>query len=547
MSKNIQPIVKQRLISFWVIVGLLAILLVSQMSHDINRPFYGLHSWAEASTAWVSRAHVKYGLAYTKGVTTWAVGNPPPENPSRYWDHPQLSNLTLSVLMRVLGTGEQTLRIFRIGLALLTLLMFLILIRQLTDDKITLLSGLFFILSPLFQYFGADGWLMPLVLSSFWFYLKLIGVISGNPEKRSWYYLGLTAATFLGVQFGWSAFFYAMAIGIHYVCHCIHRRSWPDKLLLAILVFAPFISLAADFTVMAVGYDWDFGKIVDLYKWRSAKGEMPEFLWGKWFSVFWEYAATNFTVPVLIIVIAYLTVGQLFVFTESRPEKQNSSYSLQFPMFWLFLMPWVFQLLILRGCLWRHQAWETPMLPFISISCALGVLLIKNLLERANHLLSNLCTVAIIAIIVVFCVSGANYYYGIRWQPPGKIQMFKTLNSVIPPDKALLSFEDFIVNQHPSKGGFYRPEYAYYLDREIVPATSLEQIEQLAQTGRFLYYVIPSVPQLNPLINQLQKEYELYSYIAGDAGETKNGKFYRAGMTPYLIFDLQNKKPADKE
>ena len=268
MSKNVQPIAKQRLTSFWVIVGLLAILLVSQMSHDINRPFYGLHSWAEASTAWVSRAHVKYGLAYTKGVTTWAVGDPPPKNPSRYWDHPQLSNLILSFFMRVTGVSEQTVRIYRISLALSALLIFLILLRQLTDDKTTLLSGLFFVLFPLVQYFGTEGWLMPPALLAYWFYLKLIGVISGNPEKRLLYYLALAAALFFGLLFGWSAFFFAMAVGIHYVCHCIHRRSWPDKILLAILVFAPFLGLAVDFTIMAAGYNWDIQKIVDLYKWR---------------------------------------------------------------------------------------------------------------------------------------------------------------------------------------------------------------------------------------------------------------------------------------
>jgi hypothetical protein len=547
MSKSIQPIVKERLTGFWAVVGLLLILMVCLMARDIDRPFYGLHSWAEASTAWVSRAHVKYGLSYTKGVSTWAVGDPPPANPSRYWDHPPTSNLIVSVFMRMLGVSEQTVRIYRISLALLSLLIFLTLIRQLTDDKITLLSGLLFVLSPVVQYFGTEGWTMPLAFSSFWFYLKLIGATSGNYEKRPLYYSGLAITTFLGLFFGWSAFFFAMAVGVHYVCHCIHRRSWPDKLLLAILVFAPFLSLAVDFTIMAAGYGWDLQKIVDLYKWRSAKGEMPEFIWGKWFNVFWEYAKTNFTLPVLIIVIAYLTIGQLIVFTEPKSEKRGSCTSLKFPVFWLFLMPWVFQLLILKGCLWRHQTWETPMLPFVSISCALGILLIKNLLERIHLLLSNICIIAIIAIIVVFCISGANHYYGIRWQPPSKIQMFKTLNSIIPPDKALLSFEDFIVNQHTSKGGFYRPEYAYYLDREIVPATNLEQIKQLAQTGRFPYYVIPNIPQLRPLTNQLQQEYALYEYISGDPGETKNGKFYRAGMTSYMIFDLQNTKPTGRK
>jgi hypothetical protein len=451
--------------------------------------------------------------------------------------------------MRIIGTGESAVRIYKAMLAVVALVLFLKLMRKLTDDITAILCGLFVTIFPLVQYFGMEGWLMPLALSSYWFYLKLIGVISSDAKRRPLHYFGLAITTLLGILFGWSAFFFAMAVGVHYVCHCIHRRKRPDKILLAILIFAPFISLAIDFTVMAAGYGWDIQKIVDLYKWRSAKGEMPEFVWGKWFAVFWEYAVLNFTIPVLIIVIAYFTVGQLIVFMEPKPEKQDSRRALQFPLFWLFLMPWVFQLLILRGCLWRHQTWEAPMLPFISIACALGVLLIKDLLERASRLLANICTAAIIAVIVIFCIGGANYYYGIRWQPPGKIEMFKTLNSVIPPDKALLSFEDFIVNQHASKGGFYRPEYAYYLDREIVPATSFEQIKQLAQTGRFPYYLIPSVPQLSPLINQLQKEYELYSYIAGDAGETKNGQFYRAGMMPYMIFDLSKTKgqqPAEK-
>jgi hypothetical protein len=528
-------------ISFWLCGGLLLILLVSTMTRDITRPFYGLHSWAEASTACVARAHVKYGFAYTKGVSTWAVSTPPPANPTRYWDHPQLSNIILSFLMRLIGTGESTVRVYKIILAAATLIWFLVLMRKLTDDITAILCGLFMAMFPLVQYFGTEGWLMLLALSSYWFYLKLIGAISGNPEKRSLYYLGLAATTFLGLLFGWSAFFFAMAVGIHYVCHCIYRRSRPDKILLAILILAPFLGLVVDFTVMAVGYDWNIQKIVDLYKWRSAKGEMPEFVWGKWFAVFWEYAVTNFTIPVLIIVIAYLTVGQLIMLTEPSPQKQLSR-SFRFPQFWLFSLPWVFQLLILRGCLWRHQTWETPMLPFISASCALGVLLIKNLLERANRLLSNVCTTAIFAIIAIFCIRGAEYYYGIRWQPPSKIEMFKSLNGIIPPDKALLSFEDFIVNQHTAKGGFYRPEYSYYLDREIVPATSFEQIRQLAQTGRFPYYIIPSVPQLNPLISQLQNEYELFSYIPGDPGETKNGKFYRAGMPHYMIFNLQKQK-----
>ena len=44
--------------------------------------------------------------------------------------------------------------------------------------------------------------------------------------------------------------------------------------------------------------------------------------------------------------------------------------------------------------------------------------------------------------------------------PGATEKMMAKLNAAIPSDKKLLSFEDFIVNQHKSKGGFIRPEIA---------------------------------------------------------------------------------------
>jgi hypothetical protein len=117
--------------------------------------------------------------------------------------------------------------------------------------------------------------------------------------------------------------------------------------------------------------------------------------------------------------------------------------------------------------------------------------------------------------------------------------MFDTLQQKIPPDKALLSFEDFIVNQHPAKGAFYRPEIAWHLDREIVQARSIPEIQNYAKTGRYPYYLAPAVNELAPLINQLQKLYK-FQYVHGDPGQTKEGKFYRASMPSYMIFDLNS-------
>jgi hypothetical protein len=88
---------QNKLDKFWILGGLLCVLLISIMAWDINRPFTGLHSWGQAHEAWATRVHVKYGLGYTKGFVTWAVGDPPTSNPSRYLDHPQLQLLADAV------------------------------------------------------------------------------------------------------------------------------------------------------------------------------------------------------------------------------------------------------------------------------------------------------------------------------------------------------------------------------------------------------------------------------------------------------------------
>jgi len=541
-------------LNFWLCAGLLTVLLASIMARDISRPFYGLHSWKEAAAAWRARCYLKYDLEYTKGLAVWAVGDPPGKNPNRSLDHPQLGLFLPALDMVIFGINERGVRIGGIIIAVISLLLFLRILRGLMDDKTTLLAGLLFVIFPITGYFGVRGWLMPASLLAIWYYLVIIGSIKNGPEPKAYHKWVLAILLFLILQLSWEGFFYALAIGVHYVFRCIRRRQLPEKTLLAILIIAPLSSLMLNFAVLAAGHGWDWQKVWALYKWRAAKGEMQVFeWWGKdgWFPKFWEFALTNFTLPVLIIAIAYSTLGQLFVFTSPAPRKHKAETSRRFPQFWLFLMPGVFQLFILKGALWRHQYWESPLVPFIAIAAALAIMLLKDFLAKISRRAANVAVVLLVGIIFISSTCGLNYYYNIRWQPPVKIKMFKDLNKGIPPDKALLSFEDFVVNQHPVKGAHYRPEIAWYLDREIVVAKVIEDnkviisktmkdIEQKARTGKYPYYLIPQIQGLMPLISRLSQRYK-YQYIPGDTGETtKDGKYLRAGMMPYMIFDLNS-------
>ncbi len=527
--------------NFWFCAGLLVILMVSIMTRDITRPFYGLHSWAEASGAWAARSHLIYGLKYTKGVSTWAVGYPPKKDPERYFDHPQLGCLIKAASMYIFGINEWGSRISKTISDLISLIIFLKILRGLLDDKTAILAGLIYTLFPLTGYFGTGTWVTLIGFWAIWCYLVLIRSLQNAPEPKLVHRIGLAASLFLTLQFGWHGFFCPFAIGVHYVARCIFRRQLPDKGLLAILIIAPLSSLALNFTIMAAGYGWDFTKIVELYKWRSAKGEMPEFQWGAWLAKLWEFGVTNFTTPILITTIAYLTFGQLIVFMGQKPEGQNERRPRQFPQFCLFAIIPLSQLLLLRGALWKHQTWERPLGPLIAIAAALGVMLLADILKKLHRRLAHLGTVALVGLFLVYCIIGTNYYYAVRWQPPEKIEMFKMLNQRIPPNKALLSFEPLIVHQHKAKGAFYRPEIAWYLDRDIVQANTLEQVQEYAKTGNFPYYLVPAVDGLAPLIKPLQKKYE-FQYIPGVESETtKDGKFLKAGMYPYMIFNLNSK------
>jgi hypothetical protein len=329
-----------------------------------------------------------------------------------------------------------------------------------------------------------------------------------------------------------------MAIGFDYLFQCLIKKKLPELKSLIVLAGAPLSSMLVNFISMAGGYGWDINKIIELYQWRSAKGEMPSFEWGAWFAKLWEFAATNFTVPILIVAILYLTIGQMLVFSQPK-QTHDGRRARQFPALFLFFLLPFFQLFILRGCLWRHQTWEYPLCPLIAIAAAQGTMLLSDLFARISEKFATAAIVVVTGIFLTFTTVGTNYYYSIRWQPEAKIKLFQTLNHNIPPDKALLSYEDFIVNQHESKGGFYRPEIAWYLDRDIVPATSFQQVREFAKTGKYPYYLVPYHPNLAELINQLKDVYK-YEYVAGDPGETtKDGKFFKAGMMPYMIFDLR--------
>jgi hypothetical protein len=518
---------------FWLIAVVICLLPVIIMTIHIKRPFTGLHSWAQADCSWWARSHLIYGLDYTKGLCTPVVGEPPTENPIRYLNHPQLPALLNAAVMRIVGINEAAVRVVKIITTVAALLLFIKILQKLSDEKTALLAGFLYTIFPVTCYFGAGdfglgGWVAPVGLYAVWCYLVLIKALNNGPTPKTFHKWALAASLFLVVQLSWAGFFYAFAIGSHYVLRCIIRKKFPQKDLLAILIIAPIAGLIIVFSILARADNWNLARLWELYKWRSARGETEQFLWTSWLAKLWEYMATNYTRPVLITAILYLTIGQAMVFKAAGPSEYSKS-SRRFPQLWLFLAPGALLLLVFKGLVWHHQYWQQSLSPFIAIAAALGVMLLADILKKLNRWLCPAGVTILICVFVVSCSLGTRYYYKYSGFSPAVVEICKMLNKRIPPDKKLLSFEPFVTYQHKARGIFYQPEVAWYLDRDIIRVTSAEKVEILADTGMFPYYLIPVKPSLAPIIGRLQKLYE-YQAITS-----------KKGMTPYLIFDLSRK------
>lgn len=541
--------------NYWLVGGLIAVVMVSIMMRDLERPIYGEHSWAMAHSSWLGRVQLNHGLRYTKGFKTWAVGDPPPPNPRRYLDHPQYTTILNAMGMRLFGYRDDApwpkkdaaWRKVNLVLAVITLAIWLALLRGLVDAGTALVGALLYILFPLTGYFGVGFWLAPAAVAAFWFYLVLIGGLRDGPVAKRRHLVGLAVMLFLMGQFSWSGFFYAAGIGLHYVVRCIWRRQRPGLALLAVLIAAPVASLALDFTVMTIGYEGDWRKIVTLYKWRAGSGEQTVFSWAAWLGRFWLHAVTNFTWPVLLLAIGHLAWSVL-TWLRNLIAGQRKKDGVG-GMLWLLLLPGVIQLLVLKGCLWHHQTWERPLSFLVALSAALGAVQVVRLCGRLGRKAATVGAGILLIVVAAACAGGLDHYHKPHFAPT-TITMLQQLNAAIAPDKKLLSFYDYQFMQNEAKGKHYHPVYAWYLDREIVAARSLAQIEAAARTGEFPFYLIPQhlkrqypIPQqkqFQRLIGQLKQRYK---FTASNKPYIASGSRY-AG--PYLIFNLQQRIQNEK-
>ena len=522
--------------------GILVFFFVLLAGREIDRPFIGLHSWDESLASWVARAHLKYGLGYTRGIATLAVGNPPPAVPPRYLDHPQLHALLDTGAMALFGQNDFALRLAALIVTAACLPFLVALLRRLYDDDTAVLATFLYIIFPITPYFNAAAWtywMLPFILLGFWCYLVLIGELrdAGPAGKR--HLVGVAVAVFILPQLYWVGFFYPAAIAIHYLLRSFKKRQWPDKRILAAIVVPTVASTIVVFGILLYARPGGMASIMAMYRSRSdVAANDPTRTRIGWFVRQWEMVRSNFTLPVCVIVagyIVYRVISHIRSRSQSTGETDKSSRTFLHAS--LFSSPGLLSMVFLTEWFWPHEfAYKSFSLP-VAIATALGILKIRDSLEARRNAWGNWTTFAVIAVICAFAIRGLDDYYGIRHRTPTEAEMFKQLNRDMAPDQTLLTYQSYYMPQFAGKLVHLRPEVAWYLDRNMEVSTSLEDVEQKSANPHYPFYLVDVGSAPEQLIEQLKARYP-YRFIQGSPFREK--PHLVAGIGDQLIFDLRS-------
>jgi tetratricopeptide (TPR) repeat protein len=526
------------------ITGILVFIFVLLAARDINRPFTGLHSWDQAQDAWSARSILNYRLGYTKGLTTMAVGNPPPAVPPWYLDHPQLPPLLDAGAMALFGRNEAALRLASLITTAASLPFLIALLRRLYDEETAILATFLFIVFPITPYFNysCSCWILPFMLLAYWCYLTLIGELRDAPPPGKRHLLGLGLALFALPQLFWTGLLYTAAIGSHYLLRCLAKRRRPDRPLLLTLILSPAISAIAAFGVLLCARTGGWRSLLGVYLWRARMTNDSGRTTLGWALNQWEMLQNNFTLPAVLIVGAYLAYRALVRIRALRAGVERSDAPPQtsraFDHAWILVMPSILHAAVFSESLWVHNHdYKWFALPF-AIAAALGILQMRDSLLTRGAALANAATLIVLAVVCGFAARGINNYYAVRNWSTAEVDLFKHLNSEMAPDETLLTYQSYLMVENPHKLSYFRPEVAWYLDRDMAVATTLEDIERRAATKKYPYYLVPQDLAPPALIEQLKARYA-WGIVQVRRDQDTPGVFDEGDE---LVFDLRGEE-----
>lgn len=218
-----------------IIIVLFSAFLV--LVYKINKPFIGHHDFNGVFYGNFAKNTAKFGFLKTKFGAAYTFLPKSEDELKFYTNYPPMYQLFLGLTAVLFGVDEVSLRLLSIVFSLLAVYYFYKLAIELFSKKTAFIASLFFILNPMFIYYGKmpinEIIGLPLVIFSFLNYFNFFK----NSNKKNLYLLIVSLV--LACQAVWSAYYLVPLFIAHYLTFKNKDKLFKRKKIIY-LILIPF-------------------------------------------------------------------------------------------------------------------------------------------------------------------------------------------------------------------------------------------------------------------------------------------------------------------
>ena len=389
----------------FIVILLLALLI---LSININKPFIGHHDFMSAFEGMQARNYLKYGLWKLKfGAVSNHVQGPVEELRSFTTSYLPFLSILISVSFSIFGIVEWAERLVPALFTSVGALAFFLICQKLWNQKVALMASIFYILNPMFIYFGKlpapDLPVLSMMLISFYLYTLWL-----EREQKLFFFL-LNFSLFIGGMFGWTIIYFGPLL----ILHSLIVGKFQIKLLIPTLITLLTIFLQLFHSFILTGTFLTAGQI-SLIKFRFIE---KNFIFGGI-----QFTLTNYIKQEISWLQAYFTRVILILSSINIFFNLNKRFSLQKASLLFFLGLGVAHPIVFSRYVFVHDFLNVYLLPFLAISAALGLLIITGVTKKlgVNRMLIFTLLVIILATFVFERIKFTKALLNTEMNKPGK-------------------------------------------------------------------------------------------------------------------------------
>lgn len=353
------------LFSKWLPLVVILLLAMLLLIHKIDKPFWGHHDFNNSFYGIMGRNLDRYGPILTK---LGQVKNSGFTNHFLYHTHhPPLLIWTLAVSYRLFDVSELSTRAVPLFFSLLTLVFFYCLVKFAYNTKTAFMGSFFWIITPIFIYFGkmAVHEVLVLCFAMFSFWRYLIYLKSRSQRDAIMLYLGIISACLSG----WPGFYVPLVILLN---NLLKARKITREIILLVTLPVVIFTLHLFHTFLLTG-SFVGGSFLESFTLRSSSVALASYI-----DRVVPWILAYFSKAIVLLAMICLVISVI------RTKFDSLIFS--------FLLFGVMHLLLFREASFRHDYLIYYLLPFFTLAASRALI---SLSGRSRLMLLTLFTLTV--------------------------------------------------------------------------------------------------------------------------------------------------------